>query len=192
MPIKIITPPAIEPLTLDEAKAQCRVDIDTDNALLAMLISVARDTCERIAWRAFLTQTIELWLDAWPASNSIVLPRPPLQSVTKIEYYDIDDIKATVSSAIYAVDTIAEPGKVWLKYNQAWPTTSLREHNAICVTYVAGWTNPADVPQSARQAMLMLVGHWYENRESVLVGAISKSLEFAVSTLLGMNRVNQF
>jgi len=192
MPIKIITPPAIEPLTLAEAKAQCRVDITTDDALLATLISVARDTCERLAWRAFLTQTIELWLDAWPASNSIVLPRPPLQSVTKIEYYDIDDVKATLSSAVYSVDTIAEPGKVWLKYNQSWPTTSLREHNAICVTYVAGWTNPADVPQSARQAMLMLVGHWYENRESVLVGTISKSLEFGVMSLLGMNRVNQF
>jgi uncharacterized phiE125 gp8 family phage protein len=192
MPIKVITPPAIEPLTLAEAKAQCRVDIDDDNALLATLISVARDMCERIAWRAFLTQTIELWLDAWPASNAILLPRPPLQSVTKVEYYDTDDVKATLASSVYTVDTISEPGKLWLKHDQAWPATSLREHNAICVTYVAGWTNPVDVPQSARQAMLLLIGHWYENRESVLVGTISKPIEFGVQALLGVNRTNQF
>jgi uncharacterized phiE125 gp8 family phage protein len=189
---RVITPPAIEPLTLSEAKAQCRVDITTDDALLATLISVSRDTCERIAWRAFLTQTIELWLDAWPASNAIALPRPPLQSVTKVEYYDTADVKSTLSSTIYSVDTISEPGKLWLKYNQTWPATSLREHNAICVTYVAGWTNPVDVPQSARQAMLLLIGHWYENRESVLIGTISKPLEFGVQALLGVNRAMRF
>jgi uncharacterized phiE125 gp8 family phage protein len=189
---RIITPPALEPLTLAEAKAQCRVDITTDDALLATLISVARDTCERISWRAFLTQTIELWLDAWPTASHILLPRPPLQSVTKIEYYDTADVKSTLASTVYAVDAISEPGKVWLKYNQSWPTMSLREHNAICVTYVAGWTNPVDVPQSARQAMLLLIGHWYENRETVLVGAMSKSIEFGVQALLGANRVNQF
>jgi uncharacterized phiE125 gp8 family phage protein len=192
MPIRIITPPAIEPLTLAEAKAQCRVDIDEDNALLATLISVARDTCERIAWRAFLTQTIELWLDAWPASNSIALPRPPLQSVTKVEYYDTADAKSTLAGTVYSVDAISEPGRLWLKHDQAWPTTALREHNAVCVTYVAGWTNPVDVPQSVRQAMLLLIGHWYENRESVLVGTVSKPIEFGVMALLGVNRTNQF
>jgi uncharacterized phiE125 gp8 family phage protein len=189
---RVITPPVIEPLTLAEAKAQCRVDITTDDALLATLISVARDMCERIAWRAFLTQTIELWLDAWPASNAIALPRPPLQSVTKVEYYDTADVKSTLSSTIYSVDAINEPGKLWLKYNQVWPTTLLREHNAICVTYIAGWTNPADVPQSARQAMLLLIGHWYENRETIMVGTITKSIEFGVTALLGINRANQF
>lgn len=192
MAIKIITAPTIEPVTLAEAKAQCRVDISTDDALLMSLITAARIYCERTDWRAYLTQTIELWLEAWPADDRIVLPRPPLQSVSKIEYYGTDDTKYTLAGTVYGVDANSTPGAVRLKYNQAWPATSLRSYSAICVTYVAGWTNPEDVPQTIRQAMLLLIGHWYENRENTTVGAVSRSIEFGVQALLGIERANRF
>lgn len=190
---KLSVAPVQEPLTLAEAKAHCRVDITTDDAYLTDLIRAAREWCEAHDWRAYLTQTWEYWLDGWPGGSAIILPKPPLASVSKIEYYGTDDTKYTLAASVYAADVISVPGIVHLKYNQVWPTeTTLRPYNPICVTFVAGWSNPTEVPRRIKQAMLLLVGHWYENRENVLVGTISKSLEFGVTSLLGVNRANTF
>ncbi len=192
MAIKVTVPPTAEPITLEEAKAQCKVDIADDDALITSLITAARVYCEKIGWRAYLTQTIQLWIDEWPSSGRISLPKPPLQSVTSIKYYDTADVEATLGTDVYAVDTISEPGLAWLKYNQTWPTTLLREHHGICVTYVAGWTYAANVPQSEKQAMLLLVGHWYENREATTVGVVSRPIDFAVRALLGLDRAFEY
>lgn len=192
MVIKIITPPTIEPVTLSEAKTQCRVDITDDDSLFVGLIAAARAYCEAVDWRAYTTQTIELWLDNWPTGSKIELPRPPLQSVTKIEYYGTDDTKYTLATSVYGVDENSTPGAIHLKYLQTWPTTQLRGYSSICVTYVAGWTSAANVPQPIKQALLLLIGHWYENRESVLVGSISRPIEFGVRALLDVERAMKF
>lgn len=192
MNFRIITPPVTEPITLLDAKAQCRVDIDDDDTLLTSYITAAREWCEAHDWRAYLTQTIELWLTMWPGGDSIELPRPPLQSVTKIEYYGVDDTKYTLSTSVYGVDAISEPGAVRLKYNQNWPATPLRAYNAICVTYVAGWTTADAVPQTIKQAMLLLIGHWYENRETTVAGTISRAIEFGVQALLDVKRTKRY
>lgn len=190
--LKLITAPTVEPVTLAEAKLQCRVDLDDDDALIVGLIVSAREWCEAHDWRAYLTQTYELWLPNWPIGTAIQLPRPPLASVTKVEYYDTADMKYTLGTSIWTTDTISIPGAVQLKYNQVWPSTVLREYNAICVTYVAGWDSPADMPQRIRQAILLLVGHWYENRENSTVGAVNRSIEFGVLSLLNIDRAMRF
>lgn len=192
MIIKVITPPASEPVTLSEAKAQCRVDISTDDTLITSYISAARRLCERINWRAFMTQTLEVWFDAWPSTDSIRLPRPPLQSVTYIKYYDEDSVVATLSSSTYFVDTISERGRIVLNTDQSWPSVTLRPANGVVVRYVAGWASAADVPETIKQAILLVVGHWYENREGVLIGSVSKSLEFSLESLLGIERTMRF
>lgn len=190
--IKVITPPSGEPITLAEAKAQCHVDGTEEDALITGYIVTAREYCEGFDWRAYLTQTIELWREHWPLDDEIELPKPPLQSVTKVEYYLTDDTKLTLPTTVYGVDAISTPGTVHLKYCQQWPNAVLRDYNAICVTYVAGYANAAAVPQSIKQAMLLLVSHWYENREAVLVGTISKQIDFAVRALLDVNRASRF
>jgi uncharacterized phiE125 gp8 family phage protein len=192
MPIKIITPPAAEPVTLTEAKAQCRVDISDDDTYIGTLITAARMYCEAIDWRAFMPQTIELWLEGFPCDDEIELPRPPLTSISKIEYYDTAGTARTLATTVYEADTISTPGAAHLKYNQVWPSDLLRDYNAVCVTYVAGYASAAAVPQTIKQAILLLVGHWYENREASLVGTISKPLEFAVTQLLGVDRAFRF
>jgi len=192
MTYRVITLPTIEPILLEEAKSQCRVDIDDDDAYIESLIGAARLYCEKIDWRSYLTQTIELWLDRWPDDAEISIPRPPLQSVSKIEYYNTSDTVATFAATSYFVDVVSEPGRVALRYNKPWPSTTLRPTNAICVTYVAGWTAAALVPKTIKQAMLLLIGHWYENRESTTVGAVSRAIEFGVMALLGIDRVFRF
>jgi hypothetical protein len=81
MALKQKVAPAVEPLTLEEAKNHLRVDadIDEDDALINNLIAAARQDCEKFQNRAYITQTWELWLDAWPEKDYIELPLPPLQ-----------------------------------------------------------------------------------------------------------------
>lgn len=190
MALKLITPPAMEPVTLVEAKAQLRVEHTESDALIISLITVAREYCEGFQNRTYITQTWELWLDDWPDKDYIRIPLPPLQSVASIKYYGTDDTEYTVDAADYFVDDKSEPGRIALAYSKTWPTITLRPANAVCVEFTAGYGDAAStVPQRVKQAILLLIGYWHENREAAVMGAVSKEIEFAVHALLWQNRV---
>jgi len=181
--------PTAEPVTLTEAKTHLRVDVTDDDVLITSLITSARQYVEQIARRALVTQTWRLSMQEFPASGVIILPKPPLQSVTSITYTDINGTTSTVDSSIYTVDTDSEPGRVVLKYGESWPSASLANTNPVQVTFVAGYGGQGAVPEYWKQAILLLVGHWYENREAIVVtGAIPKEMPMAVRSLIQMNR----
>jgi uncharacterized phiE125 gp8 family phage protein len=192
MALKLITAPTIEPISVADAKLHCRVDVVDDDLSIARWIKTARRYVEQISNLALLTQTWELWLDAFPAGGEIELNRSPLASVTHVKYYNDADVESTLASSAYIVDAISEPGRVVLKTGQTWPSTTLRVANGVVVKFVAGWTVADDVPEPIRQALFLLVGYWNENREAVLVGTISKELEFSVGALLRNERVFRF
>jgi uncharacterized phiE125 gp8 family phage protein len=189
MALKLKTAPAVEPISATEAKLHCRVDHTTDDTLITNLITAARIYCEKQQNRALVTQTWYLWLDKFPSKKYIDIPLPPLQSVASVLYYDTDDAEYTLSTEDYDVDINSFVGRVHLKYSKSWPTEVLRPSNAIVIEFICGYGLAAAVPQNVKQAMLLLIGHWYANRESVLVGSVSKPLEMAVDNLLGFERV---
>lgn len=194
MALRVVTPPVLEPVSLAEAKQQCRVDPAQrdEDLLIAGYIAAARDYCEGLDWRAYLTQTIELWLDDWPDGDVLKLPRPPLQSVSSITYYDTGDAATTLPTSVYFVDTISQPGRVCLRNGQAWPSATLRDYNAICITYVAGWTTPDLVPEKIKQALRLVIGHYYENRESTQSGTVNRTIEQGVYALLALDQVKTY
>lgn len=157
----LVTPPALEPVTLAEAKAQLRVDGTQDDTLITSLITAARQVAENLLGRAFITQTQRLLDDAAPA-RAFTLPRAPLQSVTHIKVYDDADTATTVDSALYMVDTAAS--RVSLRSGASWPTVS-RALNGFEVQYVASFgALAADVPLALRQGLLAHVAHLYNFR----------------------------
>jgi uncharacterized phiE125 gp8 family phage protein len=167
--VSVGTEPSVEPVSVDEAKLHLRVDIATENDLITRLIAVARRHSEQLSGKAFITQTLAGGLSGWPRDGVIRLPYMPLQSVTSITYVDADGDTQTLAETVYGVDT--KLGLIYLKNNQSWPTTALRDYDPITVTWVAGYGDAAaDVPDAYKQAILLLVGHWFENRESVVVG----------------------
>jgi len=107
-----------------------------------------------------------------------------------IKYYVTDDTEYFMGAGNYFVDTKSEPGRVALNYGKIWPSTTLRPANGICVTFEAGYGDAAtDVPQEVIRAMLLLISHWYENREPVSVtGAVPKEMPFSVESLLWQDR----
>lgn len=164
MRLNLKTAPAIEPLTLDEAKNHLRVDSADDNVLITALIITARQMVEKETKRAFITQTWQMYLDAAPAE--IEIPKPPLQSISSIIVVDDDGGESEVSSTIYDVDASQGlPGRVKLKSSYAWPYH--RGFVSFIIEFKAGYSDTADgVPQTFKQAILQLIGHLYDNRES--------------------------
>lgn len=158
---------AVEPVTLTEAKLQCRVDGTAEDALLTAYIAAARQMCEEQTWRSLLTQTWDLWLPCWPPCRSIRLPRPPLRSVTWIQYFDAAGVQQTLGGDAYQVITQSEPGGIVLAGGKYWPGHSMTAALPINIRFVAGYGDAAAaVPEALRQGMRLLIGHMYANRES--------------------------
>lgn len=170
-PTRLITGPAVEPVTVDDVKTHLRIDFDHDNPYLADLISWKREGLERNYLNsALITQTWELVLDAFPGGDVIKLPYPPLQSVTSVTYTDEDDVDTVYSSANYRVDTDSFPGRIVLKTGQSWPSTTLKEFGGLVIRFVAGYGDAkTDVPGPIKRALLLLLGDAYENREDTLI-----------------------
>lgn len=188
MILRLVTAPTVEPVSLTEAKTQCRVDIADDDTYISALITAARSHLEMIArpQLAMITQTWECLLDDWPGGDTLELRPYPLQSVTSVKYTDQAGAETTYSSANYLVDTYSEPGRLRLKTGASWPSASLRELNGVAIRFVAGYGAAGTaVDMQLRQAILLLVAHWYENREPVLTtGAQAVSMPFTVTALM--------
>ncbi len=188
MSLKLITPPATEPITLLEAKRHLRVDVTDDDTLITSIITAAREYCETFQNRAYITQTWEMTLDSFP-TMPLKIPKPPLQSVDSIKYTDQNGVETLFDAANYVVDADSEPGRIALAPGVSWPSVTLKPIGGVKIRFTAGYGDAAKVPMMAKQAMLLLIGHWYEHREAVVTGSISKEIEFAVHALLWPNRV---
>lgn len=159
--------PTAEPILLDEAKAHCRVDITDDDALITALIIAAREYVEEQTARQLITATWVRHLDCFPA-GVIELPRPPLISVGAITYIDPNGVIQTLDPSQYTVDIWTEPGRLLPAFGLSWPSHR-RGPSSVAIPYQAGYGAAGTaVPRSLRQAMLLLIGGWYENRESVI------------------------
>lgn len=186
---KLITPPAVEPVSLDVAKAHLRVDDTYDDALIGNLIVSARRHLENICNRAFCTQTWAVVMDSWPFSDVIYLPKAPLQAIDSITYYDTEDATVILADTEYEVDAISEPGRIVLAVGKSWPCTNLRQSNGVEIRYTAGYGVADDVPQEIKQAMLLLIGQWYEIREPIITSGAVNILPFTIDALITPYRV---
>lgn len=162
--------PAAEPISTADAKEHLRVTVSDDDSYIDDLVIAARKNLEGILDRKLITQTWDLYLDRWPAGDSIVLPFGSLQSVTSVKFYDRDDTEYTLSSSVYRVATWEVNGRVVLKDAQNWPSTTLRNVGGVVVRFVCGYGDAgSDVPEPLIHAMKLTIGHYYENRESVII-----------------------
>jgi len=160
----LISPPATEPVTLDDAKAHAKIDSASENALVSSLITAARQWAEQYTNRAFITQKWQLALDYAPSTGGINLPRSPLQSVESVMSYSNADDANLWNAENYFVDTLKEPGRITLRSGATWPLPT-RPANGLIITYIAGYGDDAStVPAPIKTAICQLVAHWLEHR----------------------------
>jgi uncharacterized phiE125 gp8 family phage protein len=165
----LLQAPALEPVTLSEAKKQCEI-AESDTAhddKLTLLMQAAREQWENDTDTAVMEQTLTMTLPYFPLE--IHLQKRPVQSVVSITYYDTRDILATVPTEIYSLDI---PNRIIREnYLKDWPMT-IDRWDAVTVTYIAGYELVANVPAIAKQAMLLLVSHYFENPDMMMSEAM--------------------
>ena len=157
--------PAAEPVTLDEQRAQMLIPdtlSEDDDFIENDCIKTAREIVEEETWRALMTQTWRLNLMHF--SDSIPLPRPPLQGVSSITYIDLGGAEQTLPTSFYTVLTDDVPGRICRAYGQSWPAVRCVP-NAIKITYVAGFASADAVPSAYKKAIKLLAADFYEHRE---------------------------
>ena len=186
--------PTTEPVSIDEAKIQCRVDNDNDDDYITSLIVAARLHAEKVTNRALLPQTWRVSFDRFPgyqpwnlgspfapvvgrqfsteyvcghyAQPPLMLPKPPLIAVSSLEYFDINGALQTLDPSAYVVGQDSEPACIFPIPFTWWPATIWGRPDAVQVTYTAGYQT---VPENIKLAIKGLVAHWYENREAVVL-----------------------
>jgi len=158
-----------------------------EDTYVTALITAARTHLEEITGRSFITQTWQLTLDEW--GSMITLPRPPAASVTSITYTDTDGAEQTLAADQYTLASEALPGYILPAWGVSWPSLRDVPENVV-VTYTAGFGDAAaNVPETLRLAVKMLVAHWYENREPAVIGTSAGSVPFTVAALVAPYRV---
>jgi hypothetical protein len=218
-----VTPPASEPLSLDEAKQHLRVTADDDDDYIQECISVGRQILEKESGRAFLPTVFRMQMDSFPdlpnatlkffiptysvesylaraislMSGPIHLPRSPVSAVTAITYLDPSGVLQTLpvfdgvyppdQPYCYILDTDSEPARIAPGSNRPWPVT-LAQQSAVSITFTAGYASKSLLPLNLKQAMKLLVSHYYENREP-FSEKIMMPLGRSVDALLWLDRV---
>ena len=191
MGIQVTTEPTVEPVSVSEAKDHLRVTSSDDDTYIGTLIKAARQRAEGYTRRALVTQTIQYTMEAFP--TEMMLPRPPVASITSINYVDSDGISQSFTDFQSDLADQANP-KVKPSYGNSWPTAR-DQYGAVTVTYVAGYgggDSPdtiTNIPQDIRHAILLMVGTWYENREDAIVGTSTMAMPEVAKNLLHPYRV---
>lgn len=165
----LLAGPATEPVTLPEAKAYVRVDDTAEDNLISTLISAARIHVESVTGRALIEQSWRVVLDDWPPDRLVKLPVAPLLSLTAITAYDAEGDGTNIGLAEVMLETHVAPARLFLP--SSFPDAPLlRDRQAIEIDYVAGYGDEAeDVPSALKQAVLALIGHWFEHRDAVVL-----------------------
>jgi uncharacterized phiE125 gp8 family phage protein len=163
--LKVVTPPACEPVSLLDAKQHLRVDTTEDDFYIERLIETAREYVEIATDRSMITRQLRMSCDRFP--SVIELPKPP--AIQKpddvlILYRIGDTDQLRLESSDFRVDYDSEPAMIHTRYNGFWPSP-VSDSNSVEITWWAGYgDDPKDVPGRMRHAVLMLVAQYYERR----------------------------
>lgn len=171
MLIRVIKPPAAEPVTVEELKEYLHVDCDNEDALLSQLISAARKTAEEYQHKAYMTQTLEV-ATGWEKETE--LPRSEF-------FKELVSLKDSAGNAVTGY-TIKPDLNYRLVFDKAGK-------GQLVATYITGVDDAAQVDEMVRLAIMQLACHWYENRLPVTDGRSVAEMPFSVRCLLAPGEV---
>lgn len=197
--IERLDQPKVEALTLAEVKQQCRIapEDDDDKAFLERCIKAARQLVEgpEGAGLGMMAAPWELSLDRFP--TEVCIPMGPVIEIVSISYVDMGGAKQTLDPADYQWRKGFLEARIQAAPGASWPATR-DQLGAVTVKFTAGYPGTeketpelAMVPESLRVAMLMLIAHWNENRETSIVGEVPADVQFGFDAILNQFRVGR-
>ena len=183
MALVLTSGPAIEPVTVTEAKAHLRVDGTAEDVLISSLILTSRLHLEASLDLALITQSWTLVMDRWARGSDIEIPMSPLLSINAVRVKKADGSFTVVPATSYVVDIASRPARlVWNATVKPDPGVPA---NGIEIDFTAGFGATANlVPAPLRHALLLLTAHWYEHRDPTEIGSQSARVPAAISDLI--------
>ncbi|WP_418217439.1 head-tail connector protein [Bilophila wadsworthia] len=162
MTVRLITPPAAEPVTLEMARLHTRAEAVEDDALLTVLITAARQQGEGVTRRVFGES---VWVvETGPLTFPFRLPLVPCTAVASVTVGG-----EAVDAGLYGFTPSGLSPQESPLRAAFIPGPDFPQGETV-LTVRAGY--PADrFPEPIRQWMLVRIGTLYEQRESFAVGA---------------------
>lgn len=184
----------IEPVSVEQAFEHLKLDSvspiydSLEYDLVSSLITTARQCLETYLERSIVLKTLEAAYSTF--TDALFLEFGPVNAIESVKYIDLDGTEQTLSASAYAVNPWSKPARVVPIYNTQWPYCRPTD-DPVKIRYTAGYYDgsPAYIPlpKPIYQAILLLVGHFYENREAVVVANGFSSvaeLPFGVTALV--------
>ena len=186
--LELLEAPATTPVTLTEVKDQLRIEHTDDDTLINRLINVAvaYTDVQGALGHAMITQKWGQWVNSTPP-QTVKLLLGPLIAVTAVKYYDANGTLQTDTLSNYEIFGTEFSSTIGPKEGFAWPVTQDRP-DAIRIEYTIGYGSATtDIPETLRHALMMLIGHWYDNRETTMMDELS-NVPYGFDALMDMHR----
>ena len=184
---QVITAASTFPVSLTEAKAHLKVDTTADDTYIESLIKAATQLSEEYTNRFFINTVIDQTCSSFKELETLF--KSKVNDVQYVKYYDSDNSLQTLSATVYDKMLSYEPSQIQLADGQSFPSITKR-NDAVIARYTVGYGSSAsDVPEIIKQAILLTIGNFYENRSSVVIGRIATELPQNVKWLLNTYKV---
>ena len=179
---------AVNPLfTTAQAKEFLKVDVTADDTIIDNLIAAATESCQIYTNQYFIDTVVTQYSDNW--AEFYTLYKSPVSAITHVKYYDSDDSQQTLASSNYILDGTSKPARIGISVTGSLPNLADRI-NAVEVKYTVGYGNAStDVPDGIKQAVLLTLGNWYENRQTVITGRTATELPLSSQYLLDQYKI---
>lgn len=184
---KVITAATTKILSTAEVKSHLKVDTTADDTYIDNLITAATNSAQEYTNRFFITTEITQYADTWDESKEL-LKSPVQTTLFNIKYYDDTETLQTLSASDYNLDNVSMPARIAVAPDKSFPTLSKRI-NAVEVNYKVGVDSASDVDMAIKQAVLLTIGYWYQNREAVMVGRQVNEMPMSAKYLLNQYKI---
>lgn len=170
-------------LSAAECREQCRVNGEDEDTQLLAYAAAAQAWVENYTGRRLTPRPARAVTEGW-ASWRIV--GGPVPTITAIRYLDTEGQAQVVPAADYVVGERLDLATVRLRAMVVPPP--LPEGGSISIDMTIGY-GLGEAPPDLRAACLLLLGHYYRNREAVVTGATPTELPMAVESLCIRHRI---
>tara|TARA_B100002019_G_scaffold111531_1_gene95959 strand:- start:15877 stop:16494 length:618 start_codon:yes stop_codon:yes gene_type:complete len=183
-----------EPISLAEAKSFLRVTHNNDDSFITSLITACRQSLEITTRRCLsASQSYEVSYCDFPTSYfKLILPNPPITTFSSLKYYNVDGVLTTVDSNSYIHENNGN-GVSFLAMLDTYSKPTLHKPRIapVVASYVSGYTS-STLPEPLKQAMLLLIAHYYDTREIISYGDIPYKIQRTVDFISEQYKIRKF